>query len=277
MRNIQKEENIVKYPQREYAAAFMAKGGAPFHSAIIGITYPYPDYYMSSEIRSFDVFEYVLSGEGEILLDGVWRTASEGDVYILRSGEPHEYRANPDNPWKKIWINYTSEYMSHLLTAYGVKSGIYKSTACAPLFEELFSFAEGGEGSPLANLRISELMNRIAYRIAEWRLESRGVESRIRAELDGAVYKQISLDELSEKMHMSPSNLIRVFKKKYSVTPYEYLIGQKISAAKLLLSDTEMTVREIAERLCISDEHYFSNLFLSRTGMRPREYRAKKQ
>ena len=276
MRNEQKEESIVKYPQREFAAAFMAKGGIPFQSAIIGITYPYPDYYMQGEVRRFDVFEYVVSGEGEILLDGEWKKASAGDVYILRSGEMHEYRATRDNPWKKIWINYTSEYMSHLLTAYGVKSGIYRISACAPLFEELFSLAEAGESDGFTNLKISELMNGIVYRIAEHRLRSRSIESRIRAELDGAVYKQITLDELSEKMHMSPSNLIRVFKKRYGLTPYDYLLGQKIFAAKLLLSDTEMTVREIAERLCINDEHYFSNLFLSRTGMRPREYRGSK-
>ena len=273
MRNIEKQENIVKYPQREFAAAFMAKGDIPFHSAIIGITYPYPDYYIAMEVRSFDVFEYVVSGEGEIFIDGRWHTAVAGDVYILRSGEPHEYRSSRENPWQKIWINYTGAYMPHLLSAYGIKSGIYKASACVPLFEELFSIAVGGGSDDFTNLRISELLNRIVYRIAEHRLESRGVESLIRAELDGAVYRQISLAELSEKMHMSPSNLIRVFKKKYGVTPYDYLIEQKISVAKLLLSDTEMSVREIAERLCINDEHYFSNLFLSRTGARPRDYR----
>lgn len=276
MRNEQKQSSNVKYPQREYASAFICKGEKPFKGALIGITYPYPDYCIAKEIRSFDVFEYVLEGEGEIFLDGTWQTASAGDVYILRSGETHEYRSKRENPWKKIWINYTSDYMSQLLCAYGVKSGIYRLPSAQPIFEELFSFAKKGESNPYINLRISELLNRVAYSIAKLRLESRGIESLIRAELDSSVYKQISLDELSERMHMSPSNLIRVFKKKYGITPYEYLIEQKMVAARLLLSDTEMTVREIAERLCINDDHYFSNLFLSRTGVRPRDYRAKK-
>lgn len=276
MSNIPKEGSIVKYPQREYASAFMCKGGAPFLSAIIGITYPYPDYYITREVRNFDVFEYVLEGEGEIFLDGVWQTASAGNAYILRAREPHEYRSSSHNPWKKIWVNYSSEYMPHLLSAYGIRSGIYNGASSLPLFEELFSYAERGVSDPSTNLRICELMNRIAYRIAEVRLESRGMESRIRAELDSAVYKQISLSSLAAKMHMSPSNLIRVFKKKYGITPYEYLIEQKMVAARLLLSDTEMTVKEIADRLCFCDEHYFSTLFLTRVGMRPREYRRNK-
>lgn len=34
----------VKYPNKEFAAAFLAENGVPFQNAVIGITYPSPDY-----------------------------------------------------------------------------------------------------------------------------------------------------------------------------------------------------------------------------------------
>ena len=90
------------------------------------------------------------------------------------------------------------------------------------------------------------------------------------------MYEKINLDTVASNLHISKSNLIRVFKKNYGVTPYEYLLTLKTETAKILLRETTMSVKEIADRLCISDEHYFSSLFFARVGMRPREYRTKK-
>jgi YesN/AraC family two-component response regulator len=43
--------------------------------------------------------------------------------------------------------------------------------------------------------------------------------------------------------------------------------------AKSLLQNTSLSAKEIAFRLGFSDEHYFSNFFKKRTGMRPVEYK----
>ncbi|MBQ4115803.1 MAG: helix-turn-helix transcriptional regulator, partial [Clostridia bacterium] len=87
------------------------------------------------------------------------------------------------------------------------------------------------------------------------------------------VYKKLSLDEFAKEINMSKSNAIRLYKKKYGITPYEDLINMKIEAAKTFLSETGLPIKEIAEKLCIYDEHYFSTLFMKRTGKRPGEYR----
>ena len=95
----------------------------------------------------------------------------------------------------------------------------------------------------------------------------------IREELGAALYQKLDLNLLSEKLHISKSNIIRIFKKRYGVTPYEYLIASKIEAAKALLVNTQLPIKEIADRLCIVDEHYFSTLFCNRVGVRPSHFR----
>lgn len=218
------------------------------------------------------VFEYVVSGEGRILLHGKWQTARAGDVYVLRSGESHRYRADPNDPWEKIWINYASDYIPAMLDSYRIPSGIYASENARTYFERLFELSKSSSDQSTCYM-IADYVHQIVHSIAAARVKSLSDEYRIREALNAAVYERLTLDELSERLHISKSSLIRVFKRTYGITPYEYLISLKITTAKLLLKDTKMTVREIADRLCISDEHYFSSLFLERVGLRPRDYR----
>lgn len=274
MSNISHSVYPVKFPNKEYAAAFLPENGVPFRNAVIGITYPSPDYHIERTGTSpVTVFECVLEGEGKILLNEKWQTAKAGAVYVLRAGERHRYRSDPHDPWKKIWINYVSDYISAMLDAYRIESGIYSAGNARAYFEELFDLSKNAAPTPDTCCVIADCIHRIIHAIASERVAERSDEYRIREALNAAVYERLSLDDLAARLHISKSNIIRVFKKSYGVTPYEYLLSLKISAAKLLLKDTKMTIREISDKVCISDEHYFSSLFLSRVGMRPRDYR----
>ena len=269
----------VKYPKIENATAFVGQNGAPFKRALVGVTYPFPDYGVSrSSEHKVNVFEYLLEGEGEVLLDGVWKRVKEGDIYILRQGEEHRYRSDPVSPMKKIWVNYEAEYISSMLTAYGIGSGIYRSEGARRYFERVYEATQSGSTDAYIYYTIAECIHGIIHSVASEMRQNEGADAhRIREALNSAVYEKLTLDELSAAFHISKSNIIRVFKKQYGVTPYEYLIGLKIDTAKLLLKNTHMTVGEIAERVQISDQHYFSSLFLERVGMRPKDYRKVKR
>jgi AraC-like DNA-binding protein len=55
--------------------------------------------------------------------------------------------------------------------------------------------------------------------------------------------------------------------------PYRYALLRKIELAKQLLSETAMSVKEIASYLSFEDEFYFSGLFRQKTGHSPTGYR----
>lgn len=277
MRNIKIYNAGVKYPKKEKATVFIPENRLPFENAIVGVTYPFAEYAIErSSACKINCFEYVLEGEGEILLDGIWRSVKAGDAYILVEGDHHCYRANPKNPWKKIWINYTAAYMPSLLSAYGIRSGIYPGEHVRAYFEQALSLTKEGEIHSDTCHRIAECVQKIVSlsSVAQYR-KNRNDTDAIRDALNASIYKRIDLDELSTRLHLSKSTLIRNFKKQYGVTPYDYLLTVKMESAKLLLRDTEMTVRQIADKLCFTDEHYFSSVFLRRVGTRPKAYREK--
>ena len=275
MSKIKPIESHVAFAKKEKAYALLPQESVPFRYAAVGVTYPDPTYRIDREAgHLINVLEYVEEGEGEILLDGEWKRACAGEVYLLRADEEHHYRSNPQNPWKKRWINYSADYIIALLDAYGVSSGVYHCEGAKKYFDLAFETARFGGAYAESGRTVADCVYKIIARCAATRVsEPLSFEQSIREELNAALYSRVDLDALAEKLHMSKCNLIRVFKKRYGVTPYEYLLSAKIEAAKVLLLTTAMSVREIAERLCITDEHYFSTLFLSRVGVRPRVFR----
>ena len=278
MSNIVQQYPNLKFPKKEHAVAFIAENGIPFNNALIGMTYPDPEYKISrSASTPVTVFEYVLEGSGEIMINGKWCSVSTGQIYVLRSGEEHRYRACSDNPYKKMWINYVSDYLPQMLDSYGIKSGIYRSENAKAYFEQLIELTKSTSVSSNTHLTVADCVHKIVHSLAIEATAEKSDEYRIREALNASVYDKLNLTDLATKLHISKSNVIRVFKKSYGVTPYEYLLTLKIATAKLLLKDTKMTVKEISDKLHISDEHYFSSLFLSRVGMRPKDYRNKKR
>ena len=270
---INKNEYGVKYPSKERAYAFIPHNKIPFESAIVGETYPFPGYEINrSENTKICLFEYIVSGEGEVFVGGRWQYAKAGDFYILPSGQKQHYRSSSVDPWRKIWINYTAPYMESFLSAYGIVGGIYRSESVRVYFDELTFLAKTDDLSENTAFKIADRIHRIV-RCAALNREETEDEWGMRRLLCSYVYKKLNLDEFAEKMHMSKSNVIRLYKKKYGITPYEELIRMKIEAAKTLLGETSLPIKEIAAKVCITDEHYFSSLFLERTGIRPGSYR----
>lgn len=266
-------EYPVKYPVKEKAYAIIPHNGIPFFDAAVGITYPSADYQVYRPPCGITLFEYVLSGEGEVLINGEWHRVSAGDFYILRSGEEHTYRSVPKNPFHKLWVNYVADYISSFLASYGIESGVYHSDTVKRYFEELIELSQESSLHSDAAFMIAERIHKIVYTAAKEKQNALDDELGMRRLLTSYTYKRLNLDEASAALHMSKSNLIRSFKRIYGVTPYEYLLSLKIESAKVLLRETRLSVREIADKLCIVDEHYFSTVFYKRVGTRPREYR----
>ena len=271
--NIEIAEYPVTYPIKEKAYAFVPHSRIPFESAALGITYPDPSYTINRKSSGICLFEYVIDGEGEVFINGKWTRVGAGDFYIMPSGIDHIYRSLESNPWTKLWINYSSDYMASFLRSYGIEGGIFHSESVRGYFEELVALPKSDGLSQEIYFRIADRLHKIVRIAATLNNDAADDDYGMRRILSGYVHKKLNLDELAEELHMSKSNLIRIFKKKYKVTPYEYVISLRIETAKIFLRDTKLTIKEIADKLVFFDEHYFSSVFLKKVGLRPGAYR----
>lgn len=89
--------------------------------------------------------------------------------------------------------------------------------------------------------------------------------------------EEISLDSLSNSMYVSPTYISKLFKEETGESPINYLISVRMKRAKELLSQQQLTIKEVSEAVGYQDAYHFSKLFKKYTGISPREYSKQKE
>lgn len=83
----------------------------------------------------------------------------------------------------------------------------------------------------------------------------------------------ITVQSITDKFYLSREHLSRLYKKETNKTINGKITEVRIKEAKKFLSDTTMTVTEIALQVGFSSSQYFSKVFKRLTGMTATEYR----
>lgn len=89
--------------------------------------------------------------------------------------------------------------------------------------------------------------------------------------------EDLSLESIADQVHLSPSYLSRLFKKKTAENLSAYIQNIRINEAKTLLRTTTLKTYEVGEHVGIGDPVYFSRIFKKVTGIKPKDYRSKIQ
>lgn len=87
--------------------------------------------------------------------------------------------------------------------------------------------------------------------------------------MEESIYDDIDLNSIASQVGVSTSKLNEIFKTYTAMTPYQYYIHIKLHAAKALLEQGDLSIKEVAFRLGFEDQYHFSRLFKSKTGIAP--------
>lgn len=99
------------------------------------------------------------------------------------------------------------------------------------------------------------------------------VMAHVRRYMEDNYMLDLSLDSVSEILHISPAYLSAQFKKYQKMNFLDCLTELRINAAKQLLTDPLRSAAEVASMVGYEDASYFARAFKKRTGMTPTQYR----
>ena len=87
--------------------------------------------------------------------------------------------------------------------------------------------------------------------------------------------QSLTIDEICSDFNISHSYLCKLFKNKSELTAKGNLIKVRLEEAQKLLSNTNLSIKQIAYSVGFSDETYFMKMFKKSIGITPSSYRNK--
>lgn len=120
----------------------------------------------------------------------------------------------------------------------------------------------------LVDEQISGGVDRLSHRRV-----ARELADRCCGYIESNLYEDLSLRAVANQFYVTPEHLTRTFKRETGVTYYQYVLLQRIRESKRLLSETPMSLTEIAYTLGFASSSHFSRTFRGVTGLTPREFR----
>lgn len=191
-------------------------------------------------------------------------TAFEGELTLL-SSLAFDTPITVGNAEEELLFSFfytASQY--HAEIGFSRKEAIAEHYACASLEAFLLRLELMGGDSKrwiLAEPRKSQTMSS-DYRIT----------SEIKQYLSAHLYETVSLEKLAGDLGISPNTAMHAFKRDVGMGIIAYFTKLKIERAMLIISEGELSLRTISERLGFESPEYFSRVFKKQTGMSPTEY-----
>jgi len=96
---------------------------------------------------------------------------------------------------------------------------------------------------------------------------------RIKEFVDVHISKGIGISELASLVGLSQFHFIRAFKHSVGLSPYQYVLSERISVAKELLSKRELSIADVALAVGFSDASQLNRVFRKLLGVTPTVYR----
>lgn len=223
------------------------------------------------------VMEYVVKGRGTVTVEGRSYTAHTGNVYIVPPETDHNYYSSADDPWIKIFFNVRGPLPKALLKAYGLWGRVvFPAQELMPLFLQFYRIAQGGqlhdEVIAPCTLKLHEIVGRLAVLTAAGDAvssEAYCLKNRLDSRLDG----EVTTEELAAAIHRSKDYVTKLFRREFGETPHAYFLRRKMEMAQGLLTDTHLSVAQVAAAVGYDDPHYFSNTFKKHAGVSPAQFR----
>lgn len=245
---------------------------------------------------------YVISGKGEVTIDGITYCLSPGSVMLFKAGTPYMWNV-AEMQFYIINFDYSDAFSFETGTFHPIHTENFNEADCfdcgeitdelrlntpivlknASNLEPVFKLmaAEYAVGGRYSRELLSNAARTLVYSVLRYENESFDASvdksmplvREIISFIGENIGTQISNNTIAERFHFNSSYINRVFKKHTGTTLHEYILGVRVDAAAEKLKSESTSVSEIAKLTGFSGAVHFTKAFKKRMGVSPTEYR----
>ncbi len=275
-----------------------------FHTAFVPFQTLFCDYIHSTQkhdmqvLQYHDTYEIYLQTQGEryLFLDGVCYLLRPGDFYLVKPFEMHYGQSLTSEFYERYVLNFPDEKLLLLLTPYeqqllmeSLETGVYhlgekNFTEMLHIFRSLHSCCNQ-EGFLSEKLKYSYVLQLLLLikglgsnrknQTSHW-AENPEIMSAIHY-INTHYKESLNLDQVIQHIHMSKYHFCRLFKKAVGATFVEYLNGIRMAKVQQLLTETDLSLTEIAAQTGYASGVHMTRVFRSFYQMTPSEFRKQKR
>lgn len=264
---------------------FLEVGGrrtGPLAVAFGGREWCGPDYEVRRRSFVHCTVEYVAEGEGQAWIGGGPAVALEaGTLFGYGPNMPLVIRTT-GRPMVKYFVSIAGAPARAALVKPVNLFGTHVRLAGHVELRDILDLMirEGQEHGPEVGPICLNLFERFQLKLAQargrrtvTRDRDREVFLRCKAEVDAEPAGFRSLAEMVRATKVGRPALFRLFRRYLGVTPYQYLLRQKMNRAARDLIGSDVLVKEVAQRLGFDDPLHFSRVFKRVHGIAPAHLR----
>lgn len=247
-----------------------------------------PDYYQVSHTVSCLLKATV---NNERWLDGHHKEEmqTQGSVALLPAGVSHRIIMKGACEFLILTINraylnqvaqeWINPDRSHLIPHFAYQQDPLILQLALTLKTEIESGYPGGKmyGDSIANLFAIHLLRNYCTTPATIRTYEGGLSKfQLKCALDyihANLDNQLSLETIASELSLSHYYFCSLFKQSTGVSPWQYVIRQRVERAKQLLKNSELAISEVALACGFSNQSHLNKHFNKLTGITPNRYR----
>jgi AraC-like DNA-binding protein len=231
-----------------------------------------------------NILIYCVDGIGTVKSNKITYQMRSGDFLFIPQGVAHSYQTDPDSPWTIYWCHFKGEQAEEIIRLAEQKYGSQKgyvpfADSRTDLFNALYAMLESGygfENLSYVNLLFPQFLSSFLFNDKFDSSPKKASEDQVELSfkyMQDNLDQNLTLEMIAKNANSSASHFSAVFKKRTGFPPIEYFNHLKIQKACQYLQFTPLRIKEVAFKIAINDQYYFSRLFTKVMGMSPSEYR----
>lgn len=231
---------------------------------------------------------FILEGQGYLKINNNTYHLKQGQIFLIPPNTISHYYVDNDDPWTYAFISFQGNKADQYVRQAGFKPDCFIRDCVLPVDDYASLVSEMLETHQLT---ITNELRRVSLLFALFSLltsSNQQVSEHSHTDKDylpetyfeyALQYIQLNynhnirVQDIADYIGITRSYLFHLFNQKLKISPQKYLLNFRIEQARILLSTTDLFIKDVAASVGYEDSLAFSKMFHNATGCSPSTYR----